>query len=140
LAPCGPSKPLDVVHFLIDAAKQVAKQSHNIIQMLKRFSILDTCSQYVSVTGWRHPISTKFALQDAIEQYNARDLAKHITDNVAKLFCGVSSVADLVHNSPSVKAIVAHRSELSNDIAACLIADSQLHPCMMELAWVRWRP
>jgi hypothetical protein len=87
--------------------------------------------------SWRHPISTQFALQDAIEQYNATDLAKYITDHVGKLFCGVESVADLVHNSPSVEAIVAHRSELSDDIAACLIAHSQLHPYMMELALVR---
>lgn len=105
--------------------------------MLKRFSILATRSQYAIATGWRYPISARFALQDGIDRYDPKDLAKQITDNVAKLFCRVVSVADLLHNSPSVKAIVAHRSELSDDIAACLIADSQLHPYMVELAMVR---
>jgi hypothetical protein len=78
------------------------------MQKLKRFSILATRSQYAIMTSYHHLILAQFALQDSIEQYNAKDLAKQITDNIGKLFCGVKSTADLLHNSPSVKAIITH--------------------------------
>ena len=139
---CGlQSHPSDALYFFLDGGRKlIAKQSYDVIQMARRFSILNTRFRYTidrtNDFDWRYPFSAEFPLLDAIERCTPEDLAKSITASATTLFSRVS-IEDVIRYGPTVEAITAHRSELSDNVAACLIADSNFAEYMTELARVR---
>lgn len=139
---CGlQSHPSDALYFFLDGGRKlVAKQSYDVIQIVRRLSILNTRFRYTiertNDFDWRYPFSAEFSLLDAIERCTPESLAKSITASATTLFSGVS-MEDVICYSPTVEVITAHWSELSDNVAACLIADSNFVGYMTELARVR---
>ena len=135
--------PSDALSPFLDGGRDlIADQSYDVMQMVKRFSILNIRFGYAILRtadfDWHKLLSTQFSLLDGIESKNPENLADSITASVTALFRGVS-MANVLTYGPSVKAITANWSDMSDDVAACLIADPNLAPYMMELAEVRCR-
>jgi len=133
----GKSKPFGGLADLYIGRKLVAKQSYDVMQMVRRFSILNTRFGYIIERtidfDWRYPFSVEFPLLDTIERCTPESLAESVTASVTTLFSGVS-MEDGICYGPTVEAIFAHWSELSDDVAVCLIADSNFAGYMTELA------
>src|SRR4051794_30765971 len=122
--------PSDALHLLLDGGRElIVNQSYNILRMTRRLSILSTRWFRYTIDrthdlDWRHPLSAEFPILNAIESIPAESLAEAITSDTTILLSQV-----YMENG----AITKHWSELSDGVAACLIADSTYAEYMTKL-------
>ncbi|KAH6675897.1 hypothetical protein B0J14DRAFT_561600 [Halenospora varia] len=131
------SDPFDPLSFWAKEAQQLAAdRTHKLIPMLRRFAILATrfhrtSSRKISINyGW--PGMAKFAFLDGIEWHTAEYLAKSRTNYVSYLFR--RAVQNNRPGSPALQDLASHWLDLSDNVAECVIADSNLGPDILDMA------
>jgi hypothetical protein len=137
----SPPNPSNALRFLFHPIKQqLQKQSSSILPIIQRLLILEArFKSRIENTDGRSlddkPLSTDFTFFESVQKWCPEDLAISITESMTRLF-KLLSPDDVLRDGPHMQNISENRSNLSNNVWACLAADGNYTSYFLSLAEV----
>jgi hypothetical protein len=121
--------------------KQLQKQSSSVLTITQRLLILEARFKLkIQNTNGRNlddkHLSTDFTMWESVQNGRPEDLAESITKSVTRLF-SLLSPEDVLQSGLHMQNIKEDRSNLCDDVYACLVTDGNHTDYFMKLAEVR---